>query len=81
MPGTKYPVCAAEWVYVGSVEYGYSKGKAPPTESDKDFFSREELSQGKRLSCRVEVEDDLVLDVPSLAEGKGRRGDCQSRDG
>lgn len=47
------------------------EGEAPPTESDKDLFSREELSQGKRLSCRVEVEDDLVLDVPSLAEEKG----------
>ncbi|MCF7890817.1 ASKHA domain-containing protein [Candidatus Bipolaricaulota bacterium] len=53
-------------------------GKQPPTESDRELFSEEELERGMRLSCRVEVEDDLVLAIPSLAQGKSEEATAKS---
>jgi uncharacterized 2Fe-2S/4Fe-4S cluster protein (DUF4445 family) len=43
-----------------------------PVESEEEFFSSEELKDGMRLSCRLEVDSDMALEVPSLAgAGKG----------
>ncbi|MFP4507842.1 MAG: ASKHA domain-containing protein [Candidatus Acetothermia bacterium] len=42
------------------------EGAPKPTDSEEDFFSEDELERGMRLSCRLEVESDLVLEVPSL---------------
>lgn len=43
-----------------------------PVESEEEFFSSEELKDGMRLSCRLEVDSNMALEVPSLAgAGKG----------
>jgi len=54
------------------------EGKKSPTESDREFFSDEELQEGMRLSCRVEVENDLALAIPSLAQGKSQEASAKS---
>jgi len=36
------------------------------TAPDRRFFSKEELAQGWRLSCRTEAHHDIVCDVPRL---------------
>ena len=54
------------------------EGKQPPTESDREFFSEKELEEGMRLSCRIEVKDDLVLEIPSLAHGKSEEATAKS---
>jgi len=54
------------------------EGKQPPTESDREFFSEKELEEGMRLSCRIEVKDDLVLEIPSLAQGKSEEATAKS---
>ncbi|MBS3786876.1 DUF4445 domain-containing protein [Candidatus Bipolaricaulota bacterium] len=53
-------------------------GGQAPTESDRQFFSDEELQEGMRLSCRLEVEDDLLLAIPSLAQGKSEEATAKS---
>ncbi len=53
-------------------------GAQPATESDREFFSEEELQEGFRLSCRVEVENDLDLAIPSLAQGKSEEATAKS---
>ncbi len=45
-------------------------GVVTPTESDREFFSEGELEKGMRLSCRVEVTEDLTLEIPSLIRDK-----------
>jgi len=48
------------------------KNPPEPVESEEEFFSSAELKNGMRLSCRLEVEADMVIEVPSLAgAGKG----------
>lgn len=43
-----------------------------PVDSEEEIFSSEELKNGMRLSCRLEVDSDMALEVPSLAgAGKG----------
>jgi uncharacterized 2Fe-2S/4Fe-4S cluster protein (DUF4445 family) len=54
------------------------EGKQPPTESDREFFSEKELEEGMRLSCRIEVKDDLALEIPSLAQGKSEEATAKS---
>ena len=54
------------------------RGRQDPTESDREFFSEDELNQGMRLSCRVEIENDLILSIPSLARGKSEEATAKS---
>ena len=37
------------------------KGNAPVTESDRRFFTEQELAAGIRLACEVRVQDDLTV--------------------
>ncbi|MFB6290671.1 MAG: ASKHA domain-containing protein [Candidatus Bipolaricaulia bacterium] len=54
------------------------EGEQPPGESDREFFSDDELDEGVRLACEIEVRDDLVLAIPSLAQGKGEEATAKS---
>ncbi|MBS3765658.1 2Fe-2S iron-sulfur cluster binding domain-containing protein, partial [Candidatus Bipolaricaulota bacterium] len=42
------------------------EGAGSPTDSEEEFFSEEEIQRGMRLSCRIEVDSDMVLDLPSI---------------
>ncbi|MBS3736102.1 MAG: ASKHA domain-containing protein [Candidatus Bipolaricaulota bacterium] len=53
-------------------------GDQTPTEADREFFSEEELQEGMRLSCRVEVGGDIVLAIPSLAQGKSEEATAKA---
>ena len=62
----------------GKCQVRVREGTLSSTESDREFFSEEELENGMRLSCRIEVEGDLTIDVPSLAQGKSEEATAKS---
>lgn len=46
------------------------RGDVTPTEADREVFTEEELKSGMRLSCRIDVSQDLLLEIPHWAKGK-----------
>jgi len=45
------------------------KGDHAPSACDRAVFDNEELSEGLRLSCQIELKDDLVVDLTPQREG------------
>ncbi len=41
---------------------------SPVTEAEADWAARKRLKPGRRLGCRAEMRDDLVIDVPADAQ-------------
>ncbi|MFB6214992.1 MAG: ASKHA domain-containing protein, partial [Candidatus Bipolaricaulia bacterium] len=76
--GYKLPSLCGGMGLCGKCRVKVLTGDQPATESDREFFSEEELREGMRLSCRVEVEDDLGLAIPSLARGKSVEATAKS---
>lgn len=54
-------LCGTCWVQI-------KKGCPEPTEADKRFFNQKELKDGIRLSCMIRVLQDMVVQVPNVAQ-------------
>ncbi|MBS3813735.1 DUF4445 domain-containing protein, partial [Candidatus Bipolaricaulota bacterium] len=48
------------------------------TEADREVFTEEELRQGFRLSCRIDVSEDLVVEIPHWAKGKAKEATAKA---
>lgn len=54
------------------------EGAPPPTESEDSYFSGEEIKRGMRLSCRIKVDSDMVIDIPSLEGAEGQEATAKA---
>lgn len=54
------------------------RGNVAPTEADREVFSQRELASGMRLSCRVDVTDDLTLEIPHWAKGRAEEATAKA---
>lgn len=54
-------LCGTCWVQI-------KRGCPEPTEADKRFFSEKELKDGIRLSCRIQVLRDMVVQIPNVVQ-------------
>lgn len=48
----------------GKCRVRIQKGVVPPSDSDFDHLDEEEIEAGFRLACIINVEDDLVVEIP-----------------
>lgn len=57
------------------------QGEVAPSESDLKKITKEEIELGYRLACRVEINDDLTIEVPGQAKEDSRKSDISSTVG
>ena len=54
------------------------RGDITPTEADREVFTERELASGMRLSCRIDVTDDLTLEIPHWAKGRAEEATAKA---
>ena len=53
---------------------------SPPNKSEANFLDQDELDEGYRLACQVEVQGDVLVDVPSTSITAPQRAQIEGRE-